>query len=205
MSVNNAYRLCLAVFKQSATGNVYGKLPAGEYAGLKWDMTSSIIPAGYEFTNFQLGDTTVETIEKNTITALSKNKEFESGAVTPPTLSFAGMTCADEANIISQLDKLTNVDDPFKVLFTAGVFTSEASGKRNYNIFNACVAIVTSDGGRTGEAKAKFTGSLAMQACHLPLIGATDCAAALEWTVSTGVVAMTVNSGSGGSGSGQSS
>lgn len=183
MAVNNAYRLCLGVFKQSKQGTEFANLPK-EYAGLKWDLESSIIPGGYEFTNFQVGDTTIETIEKNTITSLSKNKEFESGSVTPPTFTFANMAGADEANVIATLDKLTDVDDPFKVLFVAGAFKeSNQDGVRKYDAFNVAVAIVTSDGGRSGEAKAKFTGSLALQACHIPIIGKGYCNAELEWNV----------------------
>lgn len=193
MTVNYTYRLCLGVFKQATGQNArktYGQL-SGEYNTIGWDFSTSII----NFTNFQVGDTTVETIEKNTITALSKNKEYESGAVTPPTLTFANMTSADESNIIATLDKLTGVDDPFKVLFVAGVFNgdpSAAGAVRTYDVFNAAAAIVTSDGGRSGEAKAKFTGSLVLQACHIPLIGVTACNASLTWDTAKNTVTMTV-------------
>ncbi len=196
MGVNNAYRLCLGLFKQSSTGTVFPSLP-GEYGTIAWDLTASIIPKGYKFTNFQEGDTTVETIEKNLITSLSKNKEYDSGAVTPPTFTFANMADADESNIIATLDELTGIDDPFKCLLVAGAYTSEASGKRNYSVFKAAVGIVTSDGGRTGEAKNKFTGSLALQSCHIPLVGAAKCNAKLEWTLASDVITLTTNTSAG--------
>lgn len=202
MAVNDAYRLCLALLKQDSSGSVYSKLTDSEHSSLKWNLTS-VIPAEYEFTNFQIGDVSIETIEKNTIAALTKAKKFESGAITPPTMTFASMTPADCASVVSTLDALTGVDDPFKVLFLAGRFSSESGSVRSYSVFNACVGILTSDGGRSAEAKGIFTGSLGIQACHIPIIGATECGATLSWNTSTGVVTASFTSGSGsGSGSG---
>lgn len=185
MAVTNAYRLCLALLKQDSSGTAYSKLPDPKYASLTWNL-SSIIPTTYDFTNFQSGDIQIETAEKNTITTLAKTKDYDSGAITPPTFTFASMVPADSSSIVSILSSLTGVDDPFKVLLLAGVYTGTTSGVRKYNIFNACVAILTSDGGRTAEAKGVFTGSLGLQACHLPLLGTAACGATLSWTESSG-------------------
>lgn len=195
MAVNNAYRLCLALLKQDSSGSVYSRLTDPEYANIKWSLTS-IIPTGYDFTNYQQNDTQIETVEKNTITVLSKARKYESGTITPPTLTFSSMTPADCVSITSILDALDGVDDPFKVLFLAGVYNSISAGVRTYDVFNACVGIVTSDGGRTAEAKAPFTGSLSIQACHIPLIGTDTCLATLSWTESTGVVAASFTASS---------
>lgn len=187
MAVNNAYRLCLALLKQDSTGTAFSRLSDPAYSALTWNLTS-IIPSGYDFTNFQQGDVQVETVEKNTITALTKARKYESGTITPPTMTFASMTPTDCASVVSILDDLTDVDDPFKVLFLAGRYVSESGNVRSYDVFNACVGILTSDGGRTAEAKGIFTGSLGLQACHIPIIGATECSATLGWNTSTNVV-----------------
>ena len=202
MSVTNAYQLALGVFKQSSSGSVYGKLP-DEFAKLKWDYSSSIIPVGYDFTNYQIGDATIETVERNTITMLTKARKYDSGALTPPTLTFATMLPADVSTLIATLDALTaqDADDAYKVLITAGAYVSSSTGSgvttRTYNVFNACVGILTTDGGRQGEAKAPFSGSLAFQACHMPIIGATACAATLSWNETTGAIAFALNQGTG--------
>lgn len=192
MSVNNAYQLALGVFKQSSSGSVWNKLPA-PFDKYKWDKSASIIPTTYDFTNYQIGDATVETVEKNTITMLSKARMYDSGAMTPPTLTFATMLPADAAMLIDALDALTaaDADDQYKVLIVAGAFASETSGTRTYNVFNSVVGVLTTDGGRQGEAKAPFTGTLAFQACHLPLIGATaNGSATLTWDLSDGSIAL---------------
>lgn len=188
MAVTNAYRLCLGLFKQDSGGSVYGALP-DEWKALKWNLTS-IIPKEYDYTNFQVGDATVETVETNTITQLTKAKKYDSGAVTPPTFNFATLLPADAATIIEALDSLTTVDDPYKVLLCAGVFVSEASSVRTYNVFTSAVSILTQDGGRAGEAKATLGGTLGLQACHLPIFGTTDCAATMTWNTSTGAVTL---------------
>lgn len=205
MAVNNAYRLCLALLKQDESGTAYPKLLDPEYANMKWNLTS-IIPTGYDFTNFNQGDTQIETVEKNTITVLSKARKYESGTITPPTFTFASMTPADCASVTAILDELTGVDDPFKVLLLAGVYKDASAGVRTYDVFSACVAILTGDGGRNAEAKATFTGSLSLQACHIPLIGKTKCDATLSWTESSGVITATLPAASSsGSGSGSGS
>lgn len=191
MGVNNAYRLCLGLFKQSSTGTVYSSLPE-QHSTTTWDLTESIIPKGYKFTNYQEGDTTVETVEYNLITGLSKTRQYGSGAVTPPTFTFANMADADEDNIISTLDKLTGIDEPFKCLLVAGAFTSESGGKRTYTVFKAAVGIVTTDGGRTGEAKNQFTGALGLQSCHIPLVGTSECNATMEWDTTTQNIKMII-------------
>ncbi|MBR4753137.1 MAG: hypothetical protein IK077_15395 [Thermoguttaceae bacterium] len=197
MSVNNAYKLCIALLKQDASGSVYPALTDPEYASVKWNLTS-IIPVGYDFTNYNQGNTQIETVEKNTITVLSKARKYESGTITPPQLNFNSMTPADVDSVISVLDALTTIDDPFKVLFLAGNYKETNTGVRTYDVFNACAGIVIQDGERTAEAKAPFTGTLSIQACHLPLIGKTKCGnATLSWTESTGVIAATFSSGSG--------
>ena len=187
MAVNNAYRLCLALLKQDSSGTVYSKLTDPDFSALKWNL-QSVIPAEYDFLNFQENDTQIEAVEKNTITVLTKAKKFESGVITPPTFNFNKMAPADSKSVVSTLDALTGVDDPFMVLLLAGVFNSETSGVRTYDVFKACVAILTQDGGVSGEAKGTFTGALGLQACHIPIVGKTDCGATLEWTTSTGAI-----------------
>ena len=49
--ITNAYQLMLGVFKQSGSGTAYAKLPE-EFASVKWDLTASVIPTKYDFTNF---------------------------------------------------------------------------------------------------------------------------------------------------------
>lgn len=194
-----AYRMCLGMFKQDSTGSVLSALPE-PYKTFKWNLTS-IIPKNYDYTNFQVGDTTIETIEKNTITQLTKARQYSSGAVTPPTLTLATLLPADEATIVAGLDAL-DVDDPYKVLVCAGVFKSEAGGTRTYDVFHAAAGILTTDGGRSGEAKQTFSGSLGIQECHLPIIGETNCAATMTWNTSTGVVTLVPGASGSGSGSG---
>lgn len=186
MSVELAYKLCLGLFKQDPSGSVLGCLPE-EFKSIKWNL-ASIIPTDYDFTNFQVGDTTVETTEKNTITQLTKAKKYDSGTVTPPTFSFATLLPADAESIIDQLDALTDVDDPYKVLLCAGVYKSDSNGTRTYDVFKSCAAILTTDGGRSGEAKGTFSGTLGLQACHLPIFGTVKCAATMTWNTSTGAV-----------------
>lgn len=188
MAVTNAYRLCLGLFKQDSGGSVYAALPS-DYASIKWSLTS-IIPTDYDYTNFQVGDATVETVETNTITQLTKAKKYDSGAVTPPTYNFATLLPADVKTIIGTLDALTSVDDPYKVLLCCGVYSSVSDAIRTYNVFSSAVAILTQDGGRSGEAKATLSGTLGLQACHLPIFGTTDCAATMTWNTSTGAVTL---------------
>lgn len=190
MSVKNAYKLCLGLFKQDSTGTAYAKLPE-PYDDVKWNL-ESIIPSTYDFTNFQMGDTTIETVETNTITQMSKSKKYDSGALTPPTYNFATILPGDAATIVAILDAL-KVDDPFKVLICAGAYKSESLGVRTYDVFNAACAILTTDGGRSGEAKQNFTGALGLQSNHLPIIGVTNCAATMTWDTSDNMIALVVS------------
>ena len=190
--ITNAYQLQIGIFKQDGSGTAYAKLPE-EFASIKWDLSASIVPVKYDFTNFQVGDTTIETVEKNTITALTKDKKFDSGALTPPTLNFATLLPADAAYLVKTLNDLTGIEDAFKVLFTAGIYKTSATTTRTYDVFMAAVGIVTTDGGRSGEAKQTFNGSLGLQCCHLPIIGTTACDATLTQTIASGAIAFAVN------------
>lgn len=198
MSVANAYKLAVGVFKQDpSNGSVLSALSSvdSELAKVKWG-SASILPKEYDFTNLQIGDVTVETVEKNTITALTKSKKFDSGALTPPTITLASVLPVDCDTIVKTLDELSPATlassadpDPYKVLFLVGAYNTTSSGTRTYNAIGACVAILTTDGGRQGEAKASFTGSLGFQACHVPLFGASNINANLTWNEATGAIA----------------
>jgi len=54
-------------------------------------------------------------------------------------------------------------------------------------------ALLTADGSRGGNALERFTGNLALQACHIPVIGATKCAATLTWTEATNAIDFALN------------
>lgn len=126
---------------------------------------------------------------------------FEKGSIFGgfgQTFTLATLLPVDEATIIATLDAL-DVPDPFKVLMCAGVYKSVSNGVRTYDVINACCGVLITDGGRSAEAKNKFAGSLAVQACHLPIIGATDCGATMTWNESTGAIAL-VPAVSGGNG-----
>ena len=190
-----AYQLAVGIFPQVASGGT--KIPAlpNEFANFEWDFSPSIIPTTYDFTNIQIGDTTVETVENPTITQLSKAKSFDSGQVTPPTIQLATILPGEAATIIATLDALgQTVEDPFKVLFAAGVYKSTTSGVRTYDVFQLCAALLTADGSRGGNALQRFAGNLALQACHIPLVGTTACASKLTWTESTGEIEFALNS-----------
>lgn len=196
--VANAYRLCIGIFKQSSTGTAFAALP-DDYGSIKWDLVGSIIPAKYDFTNLQIGGSTIETVEKNTITAMTKAKQFDSGALTPPTIQLATLLPADAASIIDTLAPL-DVADPFKVLVTAGAYASAGTRTRVYDVFWSAAAILTEDGGRSGEAKQLFNGNLALQSCHLPLLTTATNNAKLTWTTSTNVISFAVNPAQSGGG-----
>lgn len=192
---NFAYQLAVGIFPQVASGGT--KIPAlpGAFADFEWDFDPSIIPTSYDFTNIQFGDATVETVENPTITQLSKAKSFDSGQVTPPTIQLATILPAEASNIIATLDALGNtVSDAYKVLFAAGVYKSTTTGVRTYDVIQLCAALLTADGSRGGNALQRFTGNLSLQACHLPLMGATACASKLTWTESTGAITFSLNS-----------
>lgn len=189
--VTNAYRLCVGVFKQSSTGTAFSELPE-EYASLKFDLTQSVIPSTYDFTNLQIGGTSIETVEKNTITSMTKSKQYESGALTPPTIQLATLLPADSDTIVGELADL-DVPDPFKVLIVAGAYKTDGTNSRVYDAFWSSVAILTDDGGKSGEAKGLFSGNLALQTCHIPVIGATENNATLTWNTSTNVISFAEN------------
>lgn len=185
-----AYQLCVGCFAQKATGGTKIAGLPDEFANLEWDLSGSIIPTTYDFTNIQIGDTTVETIENATITALSKARRYDSGAVTPPTIQLATLNAIDSAAIYSTLDALgQSVPDAYKVLFAAGLYKSTTTGVRTYDAIWLAAALLTADGSRTGNALQRITGNLGFQACHLPLIGKTACNATMTWTEATGAIA----------------
>ena len=191
---NFAYQLAVGIFPQVATGGT--KVPSlpDQYADFEWDFSPSIIPASYDFTNINTSGTTVETVENPTITQLSKAKSFDSGQLTPPTIQMATLLPAEASTIIAALNALgQTVPDPFKVLFAAGVYKSTASGVRTYDVIQLCAALVTDDGGRSGNALQRFTGALNLQACHIPLFGATACNSKLTWTESTNEIDFAMN------------
>lgn len=190
MSVNNAYRLCIAVLKQDASGSTYSAIKKDKDRLLKWELTS-IIPKEYDFTNFDIGDVQIETVEKPTITDMSKSKDFESGAITPEPITLANMTPADAGSLVATLNSDTTSADPFRVLFLAGIYKEDGTGTREYDVFKAGVCLLTGDGGRSGEAKQTFTGQLSLQACDILINGVTDCNATLSWNTSTGVITAT--------------
>lgn len=191
---NFAYQLCVGLFAlKASSGTKVAELP-DEFADLEWDLSSSIIPTSYDFTNIQIGDATVETIENATITSLSKARRYDSGAVTPPTVTFATILPVDAATIVATLDALgQTVPDPFKAFLAVGIYTGTASGVRSYDIFHEAATILTQDGSRNGTALQRFNGNLAFQECHLPVIGKTSTAAKLTWTESTGAIAYVHN------------
>lgn len=188
MAVELAFKLWLGIFKQDSSGTVLSSLP-DPFKAFKWNLTS-IIPSEYDYTNFNIGDTTIETLEKNTITQLSKSRQYDSGSITPPTVSLSTLLPADAKTIVATLNALTTVDDPFKVLVCAGVFKSQTGDVRTYDVFHAATGILTTDGGRNGEAKGTFSGSLGLQECHLPILGATDCAATMTFDTSSKITTL---------------
>ena len=191
---NFAYQLAVGIFPQVASGGSKIAALPGVYADYEWDFSPSIIPVTYDFTNIQLGDTTVETIENPTITQLSKAKTFDSGQVTPPTIQLATILPGDADTIVATLDALGNtVNDPFKVLFAAGEYKSTSSGVRTYDVIYMAAALLTADGSRGGNALERFTGNLALQACHIPVIGAAKCKATLTWTEATNAIDFALN------------
>lgn len=190
MSVKNAYRLCIALLKQSSTGSSYTKIENVKDSLLKWGLTS-IIPSGYDFTDFNIGDVEIETVEKGTITDLSKAKDYESGAITPQTLDFANMTPVDADSVVAILNADKTSADPFRVLFLAGIYKEDGSGTREYDVFKAGVCLLSRDGGRQAQAKQPFTGTLSLQACDILINGIDECDATLSWNTSTNVITAT--------------
>lgn len=186
-----AYRMCIGVFKQSATGSSYNTLSDADYKASKFD-TTSILPSTYKFTNFQYSGRTVETTSTPYITDLSKTAKFLSGVVTPGTVALNMERPVDVADILKTLDAITGsgIDDRFRVLFTVGYFNTEATNERTYDIVLASCAVVTGDGGSTAEAAMSFTGTLNLQLTGEPTIGKTENNATMTWNTSTGVVTL---------------
>lgn len=194
MAANQAYQLCVGLFKQSSSGTAYAKLKESDYAALKWDLTSSIIPVEYKFTNFDLGDATTETTDLALITDVSKYARYASGRTTPPTATFANLRPADVASIYDTLDAVTGVDDARLCLLAVGVLNTSSSLTlpRTYDVILASAAIVTTDGALNGEAGQNFTSSLGLQLTGSTLRSATTCAATLTWAA-TNVVSFAAN------------
>ena len=189
-----AYQLAVGLFPQVASSGTKISYLPDKFADFEWDFDPSIIPTTYDFTNIQVGDTTVETVENPTITQLTKAKDFDSGQVTPPTIQLATLLPGEAATVISTLDALGNtVPDAYKVLFAAGVYKTTSAGVRTYDVFQLCVALLTADGSRGGNALQRFTGNLGLQACHIPLLGTANCKSTLSWTESTGAITFALN------------
>lgn len=194
MAHNFAYQMCVGLFAlKASSGTKVTELP-DEFKDYEWDISSSIIPATYDFTNIQIGNAQIETLENPTITALSKAKRFDSGAVTPPTVSFATILSADADTIVETLNALgQTVPDCFKCLLCVGKYASTSSGVRSYDIIHEAACLLTQDGSRGGEALQRIAGDLQFQECHLPVIGSTNSKAKLTWTESTGAIAYVHN------------
>ncbi len=187
--VEQAHRLMVGLFKQDPTsGTAYASLGEADYKGIKWG-TTSIIPAGYDFTNINRAGTTVETTEKAFITDLSKVTKYASGKVTPGNITLASMVQADVKSIHSALRGLA-VEDPYLCLFCAAAYDSEntSAGTITYKVFYATAGILTEDGAASAEANADFTGNLVFQPSGVPTESFADNAHNLTLTVSTGAV-----------------
>lgn len=191
MGVSQAYKMCVGLFKQdSSTGTAYTNLVDTDYAAIKW-ATTSVIPTTYEFTNIQRAGTTVETTEKALITDVTKFVKYASGKVTPGTVTFATMTQADVASILSTLRTL-DADDPYLCLLLVGILKTDAA-TRVYDVFYAAAGIITNDGETTAEAKENFTGSLEFQPSGFPTDGITANGATMSWVTSTNVITFAMN------------
>lgn len=186
-----AYKMCLGLFSQSSSGASLTTLKDATDAALKWG-SASILPKEFKFTNFQIGDTTIETTSSAYITDLDKVAKFTSGIVTPGDVSLNVERPANIAGIIAQLRDVV-ADDPYKVLFLAGWFNAEANGVRTYDVFYASTGIVSTADGVSGEAGQKFTSTLGIKLSGAPTETATNCAATLSWTTATGAVTWAAN------------
>lgn len=194
MAQNFAYQACVGLFPlKASSGTKVTELP-DEFANYEWDLSASIIPITYDFTNIQIGNATVETLDNATITALSKAKRFDSGAVTPPPVTFATILPLDSAAIVDTLNALgQTVRDPFKCLLCVGEYVSTSNGVRTYDIIHEACCVLTQDGSRGGEALQRITGDLQFQECHLPVLEAANTKATLTWTEATGAIAYVHN------------
>ena len=189
---NFAYQLCVGLFPLTPSGGTAIPVLPDEFGAYLWDISSSIIPDTYDFTNIQIGATQIATIENATITQLSKTKRFDSGDVTPPQVQFAQITTAESESIVQTLSDLgQTVSDCFKALLAVGKYTGTSGGVRSYDVFHLATALLLQDGDRTAEALQRFTGGVQFQECHLPLIGKAKTKSTLSWTESTGAIALT--------------
>jgi len=187
---NNAYQMCVGLFPMKAAGGTkIAELP-DEFANYEWDISASIIPITYDFTQIDMGGATVETIENATITQLSKTRRSDSGSVDPPTITLATILPGDAEMILKTLAALgQTVPDCFKCLFALGKYASTSAGVRTYNVYRESCVLVLQDGQRTGQALQRFTGSLQLKEQHLPLLNDEVNGATLTWTESTGAIA----------------
>lgn len=186
-----AYQMCIGVFKQDVSGSVYNTLTDAGYKTDKFNVTS-ILPSTYHFTNFSYSGRTVETSSTPFITDLDKTAKFLSGVVTPGTVALNMQRPLDVADILATLNAVTGtgIEDKFRSLLCVGYFNSESDNVRTYDIVLASCAVVTGDGGATGEAATSFTSTLNLQLTGAPVVGKTANNATLTWNTSTGVVTL---------------
>ncbi len=190
-----AYQMAVGMFAQTATGGTAVPYLPDKYARYSWDLTDSIIPKSYDFTQINDGGAQIEAVENPTITQLTKARSYDSGAVTPPTLQLASILPFESGSIVAVLDALGGtVDDAFKVLFAAGLYKTTSGGVRTYDVTYLAAALLTVDGGRQGQAAQRFTGNTSLQLVHLPILGADQCKATLSWTEATNAIALSLNS-----------
>lgn len=194
MPQNFAYQMCVGLFPlKASSGTAVAELP-DEFANYEWDVSESIIPETYDFSNIQIGNTQIEAIEHATITNLSKARSYDSGTVTPPQVTFATILPVDAEMIVSTLNALgQTVKDPFKCLLAVGSYTGTNNGVRSYDIFHLAATLLLQDGSRNGEALQRITGDLQFQECHIPIIGADKTLAKLTWTEATNKIAYVHN------------
>ena len=187
---NNAYQICVGLFPLKAAGGTkIAELP-DEFANYEWDLSSSIIPVTYDFTQINIGNATVETIENATITQLSKTRRSDSGSVDPATIDLTTILPGDSEMILKTLAALgQTVSDCFKCLLALGKYTGTTSGVRSYDVYRESCVLVLQDGQKTGQALQRFTGSLQMKEQHLPVLNSETNGATLTLTESTGAIA----------------
>ena len=187
---NNAYQICVGLFPLKAAGGTkIAELP-DEFANYEWDLSASIIPVTYDFTQINIGNATVETIENATITQLSKTRRSDSGSVDPATIDLTTILPGDSEMILKTLAALgQTVSDCFKCLLALGKYTGTTSGVRSYDVYRESCVLVLQDGQKTGQALQRFTGSLQMKEQHLPVLNSETNGATMTWTESTGAIA----------------
>ena len=186
-----AYQMCVGLFPMKAAGGTkIAELP-DKFANYEWDLSGSIIPIDYDFTQIDMGGVTVETIENATITQLDKTKTSDSGSVDPSTITLATLLPADADMIIKILASLgQTVPDCFKCLFALGKYASTSAGVRTYDVYRESCVLVVQDGQKTGQSLQRFTGSLQLKEQHLPVMNTEVNGATMTWTESTGAIAF---------------